>query len=392
MPALDFKEQKGQKIKKFTIILTITRLCNLKCRYCYENKPIPPPYFMSLKTAKEVLKENLNSEGLKKKGYSHIEIQFFGGEPFLAFETIKRIVEWVKSQSWKMKYVFFIGTNGTILTEEMKGWLKKNKEIVKVGFSLDGTREAHNINRDNSYDDLRKNMSFFLTHWPHQPAKMTITAETIPYLAESVIELERMGINFTANLVFEDIWGEGEKRKSLLKELENQLERLVDFYKEHPELYPPYPLLNSFPEYLAFSKKEKMHRFCGAGHGMIAVDTDGKIYPCHRFVPWISGKKPPPSFKEANFQTRWLPEKCVNCILLPSCPTCVGFNWEVNKNPEIRTTYHCEAFKLQVLASAKLEAFRINEKIKKMEKLSEEEKVNLSKKLKVIRRLIEDGI
>ncbi|MCX6578619.1 MAG: hypothetical protein NT166_00370 [Candidatus Aminicenantes bacterium] len=36
-----------------------------------------------------------------------------------------------------------------------------------------------------------------------QAAKMTISAETIPFVAESVIELEEMGIHFTANVAFD---------------------------------------------------------------------------------------------------------------------------------------------------------------------------------------------
>jgi hypothetical protein len=41
------------------------------------------------------------------------------------------------------------------------------------------------------------------------------------------------------------------------------------------------------------------------------------------------------------------------------CPTCVGFNWQENGDSGVRTTYHCEAFKLEVLASAKLQALKL---------------------------------
>jgi len=105
-------------------------------------------------------------------------------------------VDWFHTKKWYKNHLFFICSNGTILTDEMKTWLEKNKNCVMVGISLDGNKKAHNINRSNSYDQVQKNLPFFLEQWPSQPIKMTINAETLPYVADSIIELEEKEIPF----------------------------------------------------------------------------------------------------------------------------------------------------------------------------------------------------
>lgn len=47
----------------------------------------------------------------------------------------------------------------------------------------------HNVNRSNSYDDI--DLDFFLEMYPEQDVKMTVSRETLPHLAEGVIELHQ---------------------------------------------------------------------------------------------------------------------------------------------------------------------------------------------------------
>ena len=43
------------------------------------------------------------------------------------------------------------------------------------------------------------------------------------------------------------------------------------------------------------------------------------------------------------------------CMYIAACPTCKGYNWEVYGNPDLRTNYHCEFIKLQMIATVKLQ-------------------------------------
>jgi radical SAM protein with 4Fe4S-binding SPASM domain len=393
MPLIETKRYVEEEKKRLSLSLVVTRSCNLNCSYCYENKYDRSKEQMDISVAKDVITYYMERDD----GHKKVSIEFFGGEPLLGFSLIKEVVEWFYSRSWKKDAFFGIQTNGTLLTEEMKEWLVKYKKKLTVGFSIDGCKEAHDLNRSNSYDLLYSNIPFLKKNWPHQPAKMTVNDRTIPYISESVIHLEDLSLNFNGGLVLEDIWGDNERKKKLLETYEEQLAILLNFYEKRPHLYPPSPLFSKIPEYIGRPgseieqlKKESL-RFCGAGHEMATVDVDGTIYPCHRFLPFCTGRPLPD--KQVNTHTQWRPDTCAECTLVASCPTCVGLNYQENGDAAIRTTYHCDAFKLGILASCKLEAVRLNQMTEsEFAKLSEEEKGNRIRRLDAIIHIIENGI
>lgn len=139
MPSINIKElDKHKKAPIRTVILNLTQRCNLNCRYCFETKQSRSKDKISFMLAKDKIRNYLemNDE------FDNIIIDFFGGEPFLEFPLIQKIVEWIKSKKWKKKFFFLIETNGTILSEDIKSWLKENKQFITVGVSFDGSKEA----------------------------------------------------------------------------------------------------------------------------------------------------------------------------------------------------------------------------------------------------------
>ena len=226
-----------------------------------------------------------------------------------------------------------------------------------------------------------------------QGVKMTISAESIPYVADSIIELEEKEIPFSSNIVFENIWGTPEQKSVLLDVYAQQLERLVQYYAAHPDLYPA-RIVDVKIEHLTQDRHSKEGenyiRACGAGHEMVAVNVDGSRSPCHRFGSWITGKPIP---NGANYQKTWGPKKCAECRLINLCPVCAGFNWQENGDSSIRTTYHCDSFKLEVQASAKLQALRLlQQKPEDIAKLPSEEAYKLKVKLDTLLEIAENGV
>lgn len=389
---IPLKEKNQNKKKTRTISLVLTSGCNLRCTYCYEQHEMRQKKFIDFKVAKEAIKHYLCHDD----EYDNVVIDLFGGEPLLAFPLIKKIFNWCQSQKWTKEILFTIGTNGTLLDQEMKDWFTSYKDKIILGLSLDGNRKAHNINRSNSYDLVYPHLEFFKKNWPDQPAKMTISAETIPYLAESIIELEQMEFNFTANLPFENIWGNPLKKDTLLKEYNKQLDILISYYIENSHLYPVYPLLGVVPYYLGIPEVNiKMEsdclRYCGAGHELVVIDQNGTQYPCHRFLPWVTGKPAPDS--PINRQVFWKPDTCSKCPIVLTCPTCAGFNWQENQDTGVRTTYHCEAHKLEVLAAAKIIAYRIDKiPVSYWNMITPEERIALNDQVNALLELIKNGI
>jgi len=375
-----------------TLSLVLTHDCNLRCKYCYELHKDNSGKTMPFSLACEAIADYLNRDD----EFETVVIDLFGGEPLLDFHLIQEIYEYCHTNKWKKPFHITIGTNGTLLNDIMKEWFSARKENLTLALSLDGCREAHNLCRENSYDQVSPHLDFIKEHWPQQPLKMTISAETIPFVAQSVIELEEKGFNFTANVVYEDIWGTKENKEKLLEIYEQQLNQLVAFYIDRPDLFPVNPLLSKLPEYLALpgydGLKNDCVRYCGAGHEMVVVDMDGKRYPCHRFLPWVSGKSDFP-MGPVNRQKEWLPIECTECKIVHSCPTCAGFNWQENNDCAIRTRYHCEAHKLEVIAAAMINAHRLTQISESfLEQTSPLNKTMIDQKLNSLIYLIENGV
>lgn len=332
----------------YCITLIVTEDCNLHCNYCFEHNK--SRRYMTFETAKAALDQ------LLKLGhdYQDIIIEFSGGEPLLNFDLITRVFNYARGLKLEGKRLNFqIGTNGTLLTDAMKRWFE-NHACVSLGLSLDGTREIHNTNRDGSYDEISKNFTFFRRY--NNSVKMTISPSTIGHLAECVEHIHGLGFTLEANVVFEDVWGSPLEKSALLRVFADELVKLVNFYDRNEQIKPPF-LIDAMIESLLYPD-EKPRRFCGAGRSMVTVAPNGKFYPCHRFAPisTASSKEVPDI---SPIPERVTPKRCRDCRVRSLCHSCLGYNYEINGDIDVRTTHHCEFVKLQLKASAMLRYRRV---------------------------------
>ncbi|GHV92599.1 radical SAM protein [Spirochaetia bacterium] len=325
-----------------TIMLTLTEACNLNCVYCYEHN----------KTSKEMSKDiafKIIEEALQK-GDTAVEINFHGGEPFLKFDLMRETAEyfWGKYNP-ENRYVFFASTNGTLLTEEIKKWLSDHKKHFWCGLSFDGTEAMQNKNRSNSADNI--DLNFFVKTWPKQGIKMTVSRITLPDIAEGTIFLHKKGFQVNNNLAYGLDWNDD----ACIKIISEQLEKLMDFYLDNPDITPA-SILSLNVEWFTRDDKEKPHRFCGAGRYMRCFDTAGKEYPCHFFmdINW-SGKKSESFDADMEIlkgEDCLLDPFCKNCEIKLVCPTCYGYNFVATGDPAKRDRNLCILTKIQAAACA----------------------------------------
>ena len=330
-----------------TITLTITEKCNLACTYCYEHNKSAAN--MTFDTAKAIIDKELRYSNQAENTY----VEFFGGEPFLNFELIKQVVEYILS-FYRGKLRFFATTNGTLVHGDIQEWLKKNSRFVTVGLSLDGTRRAHNMNRSSSFDDI--DLDFFLNEYPNQSVKMTVSEQTLPFLAESIAFLHEYGFEVECNLAYMVDW----TSPNNLPILAAQLNCLIDYYLEHPDT-PKCRLMNFSIDYLArpFEDVKILKKYCGTGTAMHCYDIAGQVYPCQLFAPISAGdraKKLGELPIHDEFSVELLDEKCRNCYYLRICPICMGSNYLSTGNLYRSDEARCELYKIIFQANAKLKA------------------------------------
>ncbi|HBC30881.1 MAG TPA: thioether cross-link-forming SCIFF peptide maturase, partial [Clostridiales bacterium] len=60
------------------------------------------------------------------------EVDFFGGEPLMNFETIKKLVDYGRSleKDYKKHFRFTVTTNGVLLDEEKINYINENMDNV----------------------------------------------------------------------------------------------------------------------------------------------------------------------------------------------------------------------------------------------------------------------
>lgn len=301
-----------------SVSLTLTQQCNLSCTYCYEHHKSTKK--MGIDTAKRIIDCELAHS---KEGES-IVFEFFGGEPFLEFESIKELTTYVCEKKGEISCALFASTNGTLIHGEVQDWLREHSNCFSCGLSLDGTREMHNSNRSNSYDDI--DLDFFLEMYPDQDIKMTISKETLPHLSEGVIALHKKGFLVSCNLAYGIDWSEPQNSEILNQELN----KLIDYYLIHPGVQPCSMLEMSIAN-IGFHSEEAI-RYCGAEMHMCSYDVDGERYPCQFFMPLSVGEEKAAKVKDIQFPGEYLPEdqldeKCRNCVVRSACPNCFGSNY-----------------------------------------------------------------
>ena len=89
---------------------------------------------------------------IARSGVRHnIEVDFFGGEPLMAWDTVTQTVDYARSleEKYNKKFRFTITTNGLLLDEDKRKYINENMDNCVL--SLDGRREVN--------DEFRKTVA-----------------------------------------------------------------------------------------------------------------------------------------------------------------------------------------------------------------------------------------
>ncbi|HBE79479.1 MAG TPA: hypothetical protein DDW65_17140 [Firmicutes bacterium] len=147
-PELSWEEIKGkleQNNGLKALCLHVAHDCNLRCSYCFAGTGDyhSGRKMMSPETAIKALQFLIDHSGDRQ----NIEVDFFGGEPLLNFETLKQTVFYGREAEIKTgKQIHFtVTTNGILLDKAKQEFI--NRYIDNVVISIDGRKEVHDAVR-----------------------------------------------------------------------------------------------------------------------------------------------------------------------------------------------------------------------------------------------------
>lgn len=357
-----------------SITFIVTKDCQLACKYCYlvgKNEKER----MSWDIAKSAIDYILDHETDFRE--ESVIWDFIGGEPFLEIDLIDRICDYLKiemfrrNHHWFNSYRFSFSTNGINYdSEKVQRYIKKNREHLSIGITIDGTREKHDLNRiwkgpgieRGSYDDVVRNIPLWISQFPEAATKVTISSPDIPFIKDSVLHLFSLGIHeVNINCVFENVWKPGD---DIL--FEEQLMLLADAIIDN-DLYKD-NACSFFSETIGkpIDPNIDNQNWCGAGK-MLAIDASGNFYPCTRFAAYSLRSKSPiiigniydginqdklRPFLTLN-RTMQSPQKCVDCEVASGCAWCQGENYDAAETSTVfqRATAICKMHKARVRAN-----------------------------------------
>lgn len=361
------------------VILTVTRHCNLNCRYCYEGYK-EGGRRMSLETAKNVLKgefERSSRDGVT----TALDISFMGGEPLEEFHLIRDVSEWLWDNEWPLPYELSLPTNGTLLTDEMRTWFTRNRHRFSVGLSFDGLSGVNEINRTSLPIDYR----YFIETWPDRRVAVVLFRDSINHLADNVRMMNENGIPFTAVVGDGFEWTEEDARV-----YEEQMAFLLDDYMDIPDEAMASGLFSLriadfYPENRLVESD-----FCGAVDNIVNYDVNGEAYICHVFAPLTLGQKLADETRERckNLRKVKWDSDCDACPIRNTCKPCFGFHvkifGDVDKWSSKKTVCRIQKAKARICALYHLK--RMERKMANGKRLAEEELMSAEKALRYLRQ------
>ncbi|HHU06461.1 MAG TPA: thioether cross-link-forming SCIFF peptide maturase [Clostridiales bacterium] len=283
---IDFKEQ-NTEIK--ALCLHVAHTCNLNCEYCFasQGRYKGDRALMSSEVGKRALDFLIENSG----GRVNLEVDFFGGEPLMNWEVVKKLVAYARSREKECQknFRFTLTTNGVLLDDEVTEFA--NREMHNVVLSLDGRREVHDRLRKNyagegSYDLIVPKFQKFVEKRGEREyyIRGTFTRNNLDFTNDI---LHMLDLGFT-ELSMEPVVSAPSDPYALRKE-------------DLPELFEQYELLAK--EMIKRRREGRGFNFyhymidlthgpcvykrvagCGSGTEYLAVTPWGELFPCHQFV------------------------------------------------------------------------------------------------------------
>lgn len=270
-----------------SMCLNVSHDCNLRCEYCFaqtgdfggERCVMPPE--IGRKAIDFLIGNSANRE--------NIELDFFGGEPLMAWDTVVETVNYARSieKQHGKNFRFTITTNGVLLDDEKIDYI--NREMSNVVLSLDGRREVTDrirktLNGKSVYDVIVPKFQRLVEKRGDKDhyVRATFTKYNLDF-TEDVLHLRELGFEqLSAEPVVTDEKEPYAITEDDLPRIFEEYDRLCEIMADRKE-----KKFNFFHFMVDLDQGPcaiKRLRGCGCGNDYVAVDPHGNIYPCHQFV------------------------------------------------------------------------------------------------------------
>ena len=271
------------------LCLHIAHSCNLNCSYCFasQGKYHGERALMSFEVGKQALDYLVANSGTRR----NLEVDFFGGEPLMNFDVVKRLVAYARSiEKEKGKnFRFTLTTNGLLIDDDVIDFA--NREMSNVVLSLDGRKEIHDRYRvdyagNGSWERIVPKFQKLVAARGGKNYYMrgTFTHANPDFLKD--IE-QMLDLGFSELSMEPVVCAPGDPEELTREDLPivlEQYEKLAELMLRRDEEGKPFTFYHYMIDLTGGPCIYKRISGCGSGTEYMAVTPWGDLYPCHQFV------------------------------------------------------------------------------------------------------------
>ncbi|MGI6097628.1 MAG: thioether cross-link-forming SCIFF peptide maturase [Dethiobacteria bacterium] len=271
------------------LCLHVAHACNLRCQYCFADAGSfgEDQFLMTLEVGQKAIDFLLEASGERR----HCEVDFFGGEPLLNFDAVKKLTRYGYQKARKKGKIiqFTLTTNAVLMNEEAVHFLKANN--FQVILSLDGRPEVHDTMRYDgrgrgSHAAALSGVRRFLDGSVENNyyIRGTFTAQNLDF-SNDIRYLVEQGFK---RISLEPVVAPPDQSYALKEEhlarLKKEYEMVADLYLQKAQEDQPFEFFHFNIDLERGPCLVKRLSGCGAGKEYLAITPHGEIYPCHQFV------------------------------------------------------------------------------------------------------------
>lgn len=271
------------------LCLHIAHTCNLSCAYCFasQGKYSGDRALMSFETGKRALDFLIENSGSRR----NLEVDFFGGEPLMNFDVVKRLVQYARSieKEHGKNFRFTLTTNGVLIDDDVIEFA--NREMSNVVLSLDGRKEVHDRYRvdyagNGSWEKIVPKFQKLVQARGGKNYYMRGTfTHANPDFLEDIKQMLDLG--FTELSMEPVVTKKGDPSELTEEDLPivlEQYEKLAELMLEREKEGRPFTFYHYMIDLSGGPCIYKRISGCGSGTEYMAVTPWGDLYPCHQFV------------------------------------------------------------------------------------------------------------
>lgn len=361
------------------LVLQVTQNCNLRCEYCLYSGGYNTRTHTNKRMSFDTMKAAIDFFVQHSKNTRVLSFGFYGGEPLLEMDLIRRGVEYIEKVTEGKRVQYTFTTNGTLLTEELFDYLVAHEFRILV--SIDGPCEVHDFHRKfansekGSFEIMIKNLQKLQEAYPEYfDENVGVSTVLDPSRSFGCVNDYFISNKIFKNLTFSTSVISDSFSKNAISIEETFAEeyqydqfklflyKLNRFSKEEAESI----LKDSFQSnILDFDDKFKNSRkhlpeighhggACIPGVKRLFVTVDGEFYPCEKVSE--SAEKTHIGNLEKGFDLEAIQyllnleklteEKCHNCWAYSLCSVCARCVEETQENTKKSLEKSCESARI----------------------------------------------